>query len=103
MKLQSYEILDAMDSLNYRLAGEILGEYFGVERITELARTLRPLICWSIATDQCKYTVSFVYCGRGYHWYSSIGFVSGADEYVYDAIGFDIVLRQDVAVNWKQI
>lgn len=103
MKLQSYEILDAMDSLNYRLAGEILGEYFGVERITELARTLRPLICWSSATNQCKYTVSFVHRGCGYHWYSSIGFASGAAEYDYAATAFDIVLRQDVAVNWKQI
>lgn len=103
MKLQSYEMLAAMDSLNYRLAGEILGEYFGVKRISELAHALRPLIIRSIATDQCKYTVSFVHRGCGYHWYSSIGFVSGVAEYDYAATAFDIVLRQDVAVNWKQI
>lgn len=103
MKLQSYEMLAAMDLLDYRLAGEILGEYFGVRRISELARTLRPMICWSSASTQFKYTVSFVHRGCGYHWYSSIGFVSGAAEYDYAATAFDIVLRQDVAVNWKQI
>jgi hypothetical protein len=103
VKLQSYEMLDAMDSLNYRLAGEILGEYFGIKQISELAHTLRPMICWSSAITRCKYTVSFVHRGCSYHWYSSIGFASGAVEYDYAATAFDIILRQDAAVSWKQI
>jgi len=93
MKLESYEMLAAMDCLDYRLAGEILGKHFGVGQITELARTLRPMISWSSAPTQCKYTVSFVYCGRGYHWYSSIGFAEDAAGYNNSAIVFDIILR----------
>ena len=103
MKLEPYEMLAAMDALDYRLAGQILGKHFGVDGITELARTRRPMICWSSAATQCKYTVSFVYCGRGYHWYSSVGFAEGAADYGGDEIAFDIILRKDASLRWRLI
>jgi len=90
MKLQSYEALCAADIGDYCRIGQIMAEHFGVPELYYIAREATPSFVKTPSTP--KYAVSIISGGRGYHWFSSLGFVMGSADYKSDGVHFDIVV-----------
>lgn len=92
MKLQSYQALCAAGVRDYCRVGEIMAEYFGIPELSSIARSMTPSIIKNFSHNCPRYSVTIVLGGRGYHWFSSLGFVLGSADYNLDKAAFDVVL-----------